>query len=250
MTSYENVYYGLATENDAGLVKLGNFTQPNYSVKLSADKAYVTMPSASLTEYGTIKLNYRSSDHSHNYTESGNFLACGLEATSAGNGITYIPHATSNCTGTIKLGRNGSSSFEDSFDGEFYHAMISTENDATGYAQIPVATNGSYGVIKTGSPDTTRIRVVRNVYVDNDGYAKVNVVTPLGVGLFDNEQIDRGYDYDVVLDLTQASSQYINVSTFDGNSYSSSDYGQYVFSTTQDINGFYMAFLVYEGTSK
>ena len=250
VTSYENVYYGLATENDAGLIKLGNFTQPNYSVKLSADKAYVTMPSASLTEYGTIKLNYRSSDHSHNYTESGNFLACGLEATSAGNGITYIPHATSNFTGTIKLGRNGSSSFEDSFDGEFYHAMISAENDATGYAQIPVATNDRYGVIKTGSPDTTRIRVVRNVYVDNDGYAKVNVVTPLGVGLFDNGRNDCGYDYDVALDLNQASSQHINVSTFDGNSYSFDQYGQYTFSTTQDINGFYMAFLVYEGISR
>ena len=31
------------------------------------------------------------------------------------------------------------------------------------------------GLIKTGTPDTSEIRVVRSVYLDTDGVAKVNV---------------------------------------------------------------------------
>lgn len=246
ITSYENVYYGSATANDAGLVKLGEFTQPDYGLKLnSSSQAYVTVPHATGRDYGTVRLNYDDDISAHKYYEVGNFLACGLENSTQNKATTYIPHATVNHSGTLKLGTNANY-----FDGEFYHAVISAESDGTGYVQIPKASLGKFGVIKTGSPDITHIKVIRNVYIDNDGFAKVNVVNNLGVGLFNFGSNDCGYDYDVVLNLQQASSQHITVSTFDGSSHSSSEYGQHIFTVMQDIDGFYMAFLIYEGISR
>ena len=50
------------------------------------------------------------------------------------------------------------------------------------------------GIIKTGVRDTTKAQVVRSVYVDDDGIAKVNVVVPMGIGPFYNSKVDKGYN--------------------------------------------------------
>ena len=54
--------------------------------------------------------------------------------------------------------------------------------DASGHAYVTtpmahVTNDGTSvpGLIKTGTPDTSEIRVVRSVYLDTDGVAKVNV---------------------------------------------------------------------------
>jgi len=63
-------------------------------------------------------------------------------------------------------------------------SYVSIDDNGHAYVSVPYAhyeniggqMSAVPGIMKTGIPDTTAIRVVRNVYLDDKGYACVNVV--------------------------------------------------------------------------
>lgn len=253
----ENVYYGPATSTNAGLLKIdGSFSHPNYALKINNEFGYTNIPTATNTAYGLIKVN-----SAHSYNNSGDFLYSRLEKDTSDIGITYIPKAISTRYGVVMLSGNmyndgKTISQINSMPGVFFGVNLDSSGHA--HVKIPYAQyNGSTyipGVMRTGVPDTTHIRVVRSVYTDDDGIAKVNVATPFGVGLFRNdsmpEDIDRGYDTSVELNLnssTAATSYSNSLKDFLGNSQTASSYGDYVYDTTYQTKGFYMATVVLSG---
>ena len=99
ITGATKVYYGLATSSDAGLVKINPsaFTDPDFGLSVNSNGiAYTRVAQATNDSYGTVKLNYATSDISTNHQHAyGNaqylsgykmFLSCGLETNSNGKG--------------------------------------------------------------------------------------------------------------------------------------------------------------------
>lgn len=172
------------------------------------------MPSATDNVYGVLKLS------TGGCIEDNSNIWCGLETTD-GHGRTKIPRAESWRSGVIKLSgdmlkmsANAGYINTAGLSGSYYG--VGRDGSWHAHVKIPYAQykdNISIpGVIRTGVPDTTRIRVARSVYVDDDGIAKVNVVTPLGVGMFNNTPNrigdDTGYDLLVELQLDTSSTRY------------------------------------------
>ena len=252
ITSATSAYYGKATDKNAGLVKIHNddVSVPNYALKLDdGDFAYVTLPFASANDVGTIRLNY--SNNAHHNTNDNAFLKCGLEADDEHKGQTFIPEATDDKYGVIKLSTNyinfGSWSNESYELTNSISSYAAVDENGHAYVVLPMADGkGIPGLIKTSIADTSELRIVRNVYVDSNGFAQVNVVNQPGVGLF-----DKGYTKCIEIPLENATSisdLNENVYMFDGSEVECSAYGDYVFSKIQSINGWFMASLVYVGT--
>jgi len=70
ITNAAKVYYGPATSSDAGLVKTNPnaFTDPDFGLALNPDGiAYTRVEQATNDSYGTVKLNYATSETSVNH---------------------------------------------------------------------------------------------------------------------------------------------------------------------------------------
>lgn len=147
--------------------------------------AYTHITAATSSMYGVIKLDYAGSNldtnHAHLYGSaeyaSGvkSFLSCGLETNQDGHGRIFIPHADDSRLGLVKTKQEHLS-----YDTNAMLSYVSLDDNKHAYVRIPYAhyENDAAipGVLKTGMPDTTSVQVVRNVYLDNDGFACVNVV--------------------------------------------------------------------------
>ena len=102
------------------------------------------------------------------------------------------------------------------------------------------------GLIRTGVPDTSEIRVVRSVYVDDDGIAKVNVANQIGVGPFHIDDINTGYTQSCVIALTSSINadnfdNAYSISSFNGDVVHCSSYGSYAFAEERNVNEWFMA---------
>lgn len=269
ITNATSVYYGEATDTELGLVKTASTASnigENYWLKLSSNNvAYVTVPRAGSDTYGTVKFASLPSDlpeqqHGHNYgnvlyhSDLSHFLSCSLENLND-VATTFIPCATDGTFGVVKLSSNF---YQFDIRERPVDPLSSFLNvDASGHAYVTtpmahVTNDGTSvpGLIKTGTPDTSEIRVVRSVYLDTDGVAKVNVANQIGVGPFHVNEPNSGYTKRIEFPLSSFTSDSCIVSTFLGNIAQLSDYGSYIATKYENVNSWFMAQLVLDGTSK
>ena len=96
-------------------------------------------------------------------------------------------------------------------------SYVGIDEDGKAYVKIPIASYNAPGVMRTGTPEPTPVRVVRSVYIDTDGVAKVNVVNSLGVGMFQDTTDEAGYSMSVVVPLSSSEEAgNLPISSFDG----------------------------------
>lgn len=157
---------GVATSSQLGLVKLGASSGSNYGLKLNtSNQAYVTVPKASTTALGTVKIGSTT-------TSGSDGLTCDVLLTAADKAYVKVPKATSSAFGSIKI---GSASIVNSSAG--ITAGVQLSSTGAGYIQVPAASTSRYGVIKVGSEPASG--TTTNVYVGTDGVAKIKYETNL-----------------------------------------------------------------------
>ena len=247
ITNHTSVYFGQATSVNAGLVKLGSFTAPKYALELDTNTscAYVNVPYATSSNVGTIQLTY-DSNHTHSNGNIDKFLSCGLE-TNENHALTFIPEATSSKYGVVKTGNISIDYGNDWLNNKnVISSFVNLNTNGQAYVQIPYANgNDKPGIIKTGIPDTTSLQITRNVYLNDQGIAQVNVANPQDIGLFND-----GFTISVEIPLTSSieiSNSNDQVSSFDGTMHDCSAYGDYMFNISSDISGWFIARLMYQG---
>lgn len=177
ITSATSAYYGVATSENLGLVKVDatKLSAPNYGLSLSSDYAYVEVPIATSSEVGTIALKHANDGSHYNENDSSKFLKCGLEKDDDSKGIVFMPEATNEKYGVVKLSANA---IDYSNNGKnAVSSYVGVNDNGHAYVALPIADGkGKPGLVKTSIPDTSVLRIVRNVYLDDDGFAQVNVV--------------------------------------------------------------------------
>ena len=212
ITSIASVYYDVGTDAQLGLIKTnGSSSFPRYALSADNDKfGFVSIPAATSSECGLIKLNL-SSDGSHlNGNDGAAWLSCGLEKMNDDRGVTFIPAASDEKLGVVMLNTGTIISSSSGAQDSYVHPLsslssyIGIDENGKAYVTIPWADHNVPGVMCTGIPDTTPVRVVRSVYVDTDGFAKVNVVNTLGVGMFADDTGEAGYNMSVVVPLNSS----------------------------------------------
>ena len=254
----ESVYYDIATSDNAGLVKLGaTVSEPDYRLRIQGEndptnvdygRAYVSIPYASEESAGIIYVHEVSSNGN-----VGSSLSCGLQSDSNERGYVLLPQAEDNKYGVVKHNNNqiiypvSDTSLDD------VSSYLGIDVDGRAYTKIPHAAHNHPGVIIGGAPDTSDIRIIRSVYIDElDGRAKVNVVSNVGVGLFNaTNSANGGYDISIEIPLSVDSTVESNnlsgkVFAFDGAEISCEEYGSYAYYAEKpDLTSWFTAALVY-----
>lgn len=125
-------------------------------------------------------------------------------------------------------------------------SFVQMNDNGEAYAKVGIASFGRLGVIRTGNKDFAKIGIPRSVYVDDiDGIAKVNVMTELGAGFYDD-----AYDTVLTIDLSAEPESASGKCKFLDNEINCSEFGNNMWKSEYTASNAFTVIVVYFGKGK
>lgn len=148
LANYVHKVNDIVDANDKALYKLRIDRQG-----LVTDAEKYDLDKATLEQLGLVKLSENDGDH------------YGLTSNAGGNAYVVVPKASSNQVGTIKV--NGT------FDGQQY--AVSSDNGGMTFVELNLASSSRAGIAKVADTPSKVVGEQREVYLDNQGVACVQL---------------------------------------------------------------------------